>query len=162
MKAVRIDTWSSFHQECLAQVAFWRQELAGAPEMLALPTAQPRPPVASGEGCNIPFNVSPGLLASIRQLAQQHSCTLLMFFTAVYQVTSSNICILAAGIFASWCLCVICMAAWVSVSSACPNLFCATLLTRLVTIWPPGGPEATQGLYRSAMDLQKLSCRFCQ
>ena len=71
---------------CLLQIDFWRQELAGAPELLALPAAQPRPQVASGEGCNIPFNVSPQLLRSIRQLARDRGCTLIMFFTAVYQV----------------------------------------------------------------------------
>ena len=42
--------------------------------------------MASGEGVNIPFNVSPDLLQAIRQLAQANSCTLIMFFTAAYQV----------------------------------------------------------------------------
>lgn len=68
------------------QIEFWRNELAGAPDLLALPTAQARPQVASGEGVNIPFNVSPDLLQAIRQLAQANSCTLIMFFTAAYQV----------------------------------------------------------------------------
>ena len=70
----------------LLQINYWQNQLAGAPDLLALPTPQGRPQVTSGEGVNIPFDVSPDLLCAVRQLAQANGCTLIMFFTAAYQV----------------------------------------------------------------------------
>jgi amino acid adenylation domain-containing protein len=42
-----------------AQVAWWREHLAGAPAVLALPTDRPRPPAQSHRGARVSFSLSP-------------------------------------------------------------------------------------------------------
>lgn len=72
------------------QIEFWRNQLEGAPELLALPTTQGRPHEASSKAFNIPFSITPALLQAVRQLVKAQGCTLIMFFTAAYQVCANS------------------------------------------------------------------------
>ncbi|HST57241.1 MAG TPA: amino acid adenylation domain-containing protein, partial [Longimicrobium sp.] len=44
------------------QLAYWRERLSGAPELLELPTDHPRPPVQAYRGATVPVEFSPELL----------------------------------------------------------------------------------------------------
>ncbi len=63
-----------------AQLAYWRQRLAGAPEALELPADRPRPPVQSFRGALLALAFPPGLAAGLRALTRGESSTL--FITA--------------------------------------------------------------------------------
>ncbi|MBV8201549.1 MAG: amino acid adenylation domain-containing protein, partial [Acidobacteria bacterium] len=69
-----------------AQVAYWRQALAGAPAQLALPADRPRPPAQSFRGAAISRIVSPELTAALRRTARQGEATLFMTLLAVLDV----------------------------------------------------------------------------
>ncbi len=66
-----------------AQLDYWRRHLAGAPELLPLPTDRPRPPVQTPWGARRRLALSPGQSAALRSYAQQQGVTL---FTAVLAV----------------------------------------------------------------------------
>jgi amino acid adenylation domain-containing protein len=68
-----------------AQLSYWRQQLAGAPPILELPTDFPRPPVQSFHGAYQFLSVSPGLTAALKQLSQQEGVTLFMTLLAAFQ-----------------------------------------------------------------------------
>ncbi|UUK33978.1 condensation domain-containing protein (plasmid) [Rhodococcus opacus] len=53
-----------------AQFGYWRQELAGIPECIDLPTDRPRPPVASYRGDTVPLVIAPQLRAAVEELAR--------------------------------------------------------------------------------------------
>ncbi|MEU0032349.1 amino acid adenylation domain-containing protein, partial [Streptomyces sp. NPDC006335] len=64
------------------QLAYWRDQLAGAP-VLDLPTDRPRPPVRSSAGAVVPFDVSTGTADALRRIARDNGATLFMtLFTA--------------------------------------------------------------------------------
>lgn len=67
-----------------AQLAYWQQQLAGAPFVLQLPTDHPRPPVQTFEGKRIFFEVPEGLSMGIKELAQREGATTFMLLLAVY------------------------------------------------------------------------------
>ncbi|MBX7558563.1 hypothetical protein K1Y78_64485, partial [Streptomyces sp. tea 10] len=64
------------------QLGFWREVLAGAPEMLELPTDRPRPAIASHRGGMLTFSVTPGLHRSLAALAGESRATLFMVLQA--------------------------------------------------------------------------------
>ncbi|MGW1592059.1 amino acid adenylation domain-containing protein, partial [Streptomyces sp. NPDC002386] len=57
------------------QLDFWRAELAGSPQPLALPTDRPRPARPSYRGDTVEFRITPELSAAVARLAQQHAAT---------------------------------------------------------------------------------------
>ncbi|MCK8675732.1 amino acid adenylation domain-containing protein, partial [Rhodococcus sp. HM1] len=57
------------------QLAFWRDRLAGAPELLSLPTDRPRPPQQSFRGDTVRFDIAPELYRRIGAIAQAHAAT---------------------------------------------------------------------------------------
>src|SRR6185295_9813413 len=61
-----------------AQLAYWRQQLAGAPEALDLPTDRPRPPVETSRGALFSTTLPPGLAAGVRALSRRQGATLFM------------------------------------------------------------------------------------
>ena len=65
------------------QVDFWRELLAGAPE-LDLPTDRPRPAVQSDLGGVARFRVEPELNRSLLRLARKHGATLSMVLLAAF------------------------------------------------------------------------------
>ncbi|HEY0601977.1 MAG TPA: condensation domain-containing protein, partial [Herpetosiphonaceae bacterium] len=60
------------------ELAFWREQLAGAPETLALPTDHPRPPVQSFRGAVYRFQLPAALTADLHALSRRADATLFM------------------------------------------------------------------------------------
>ncbi|HKH44660.1 MAG TPA: amino acid adenylation domain-containing protein, partial [Thermoanaerobaculia bacterium] len=63
---------------------FWRERLAGAPAVLALPLDRPRPPVQSFRGDRREHTYDPGLLAGLESLARRGGATLFMVLLAAF------------------------------------------------------------------------------
>ncbi|MEV0558603.1 amino acid adenylation domain-containing protein, partial [Streptomyces sp. NPDC050597] len=68
------------------QVDYWRKELAGVPQPLALPTDRPRPPQAGQRGADVEFALDADLMAAVEQLASAHGATSGMVFQAALAV----------------------------------------------------------------------------
>jgi len=58
------------------QAAYWRETLAGAPDVLALPTDRPRPAQRDHAGAVVPVVLDAELTARLRALAQRYQVTL--------------------------------------------------------------------------------------
>ncbi|MFO0760431.1 MAG: amino acid adenylation domain-containing protein [Byssovorax sp.] len=69
-----------------AQLAYWREKLAGAPASLNLPADRPRPPVPSHRGGRRSFALSPGLSQALKHLSTQKGVTLFMTLLAAFDV----------------------------------------------------------------------------
>nr|WP_280498748.1 non-ribosomal peptide synthetase [Nocardia cyriacigeorgica] len=67
-----------------AQIAHWRQELAGLAPVLELPTDRPRPAVASGRGAAVEFVIGAELAARVAELATSHGVSTFMVVHAAY------------------------------------------------------------------------------
>ncbi|MEE4186422.1 MAG: amino acid adenylation domain-containing protein [Gammaproteobacteria bacterium] len=72
------------------QLSYWRQRLAGAPGLLSLPTDRPRPRVQDHAGANLQRPLPTKLAAALRQLAQDHSCTLFHLYFAAFAALLSR------------------------------------------------------------------------
>ncbi|HEY0782375.1 MAG TPA: AMP-binding protein, partial [Thermoanaerobaculia bacterium] len=68
-----------------SQLAYWRQELAGAPALLELPADRPRPPVQTFRGRSQGFALPAGTLAALRSLGRRSGATLFMTLLAGFQ-----------------------------------------------------------------------------
>ncbi|MGW3269754.1 non-ribosomal peptide synthetase, partial [Streptomyces sp. NPDC001056] len=66
------------------QSAFWRQALAGAPELLELPTDRPRPAVSGYGGAAVPFTIDAELHTRLTEVAKARGCTLYMVLQAAF------------------------------------------------------------------------------
>ena len=66
------------------QLAYWKQQLAGAP-MLQLPTDHQRPAVQTFRGARHSLTLSLPLTQALRTLSQQHGVTLFMTLLAAFQ-----------------------------------------------------------------------------
>jgi amino acid adenylation domain-containing protein len=73
------------------QLAFWRQQLQGAPPVLPLPTDYPRPPVQSFEGAQQALLLSATLTNALRTLSRQQGVTLFMVLLAALQTLLSRL-----------------------------------------------------------------------
>src|SRR6185503_8832593 len=69
-----------------SQLDYWRRELDGAPELIALPTDRPRPPVQSSAGDRHPMHLAPELVAELEALGQRDRATLFMTLLAAFHV----------------------------------------------------------------------------
>ncbi|ASC71031.1 peptide synthetase [Halomicronema hongdechloris C2206] len=79
------------HGEVLEQQRqYWQQQLAGAPEVLELPTDHPRPAVQTFRGATQAFGITPELTQGLKQLSRQQNCTLFMTLLAAFQVVLSR------------------------------------------------------------------------
>jgi amino acid adenylation domain-containing protein len=67
------------------QLKYWKRQLAGAPEVLELPTDHPRPKVRSFIGGRQPLGLSKELTDRLRRLGRQESSTLYMILLAAFQ-----------------------------------------------------------------------------
>lgn len=69
-----------------AQAAYWRQQLAGAPLVLHLPTDHPRPPVQQFRGAREHILIPNSLLAALKSLSQREGATMFMTMLAAYNL----------------------------------------------------------------------------
>ncbi|MEO1621553.1 MAG: condensation domain-containing protein, partial [Cyanobacteria bacterium J06632_3] len=60
------------------QVTYWREQLAGIPSVIALPTDFPRPSISSYKGKKYGITISADLSASLRKLGEDNNTTLFM------------------------------------------------------------------------------------
>ena len=74
-----------------AQVAYWRQALAGAPEELTLPTNRPRPPAPSHRGYAAPVHVPAEVHEGLAGLARARGVTMFMVVHAGLAVLLSRL-----------------------------------------------------------------------
>ncbi|GKQ40463.1 hypothetical protein ALMP_69880, partial [Streptomyces sp. A012304] len=65
-----------------AQLAHWKETLAGLPEQLTLPADRPRPAVASQRGGQLPLRVDADLHRRLRDLAARHGASVFMALQA--------------------------------------------------------------------------------
>jgi amino acid adenylation domain-containing protein len=67
-----------------AELAHWKQTLAGAPPVLVLPTDRPRPSEQSHAGTQLPLSLGAEASADIRRLAAEEQATPFMVLLAIY------------------------------------------------------------------------------
>ena len=67
-------------------LAYWKQQLLGAPSVLELPADNPRPRIPSYNGAAEPFILSRALTERLKQVCQQEEVTLFMTLLAAFQV----------------------------------------------------------------------------
>jgi amino acid adenylation domain-containing protein/non-ribosomal peptide synthase protein (TIGR01720 family) len=70
---------------------FWRRNLAGAPEVLRLPTDRPRPARAAEAGGTVRFPLDPELADGLRRAAREHGATLFMTVQAAVAALLSRL-----------------------------------------------------------------------
>ncbi|TYP15978.1 non-ribosomal peptide synthase/polyketide synthase [Xenorhabdus doucetiae] len=73
-------------QRLTVQRDFWRDQLAGAPALLTLPTDRPRPAIQRYAGSQIPLHFDAGLVASLKTLGQRHHTTLFMTLLSAWSI----------------------------------------------------------------------------
>ncbi|MBD1825980.1 non-ribosomal peptide synthetase [Microcoleus vaginatus GB1-A2] len=67
------------------QLAYWKQQLEGAPPLLELPADRPRPPILSSEGATQSLLLSQELTAALKNLSQREDVTLFMTLLAAFK-----------------------------------------------------------------------------
>jgi amino acid adenylation domain-containing protein len=77
------------------QLAYWRENLRGAPPALVLPTDRPRPPVQSYRGATLEHEIGKGLTGALKELSRARGVTLYMtllaaFKTLLYRYTGQD------------------------------------------------------------------------
>ncbi|WP_210748772.1 non-ribosomal peptide synthetase, partial [Actinomadura latina] len=73
------------------QLKYWRRELEGAPQPLALPTDRPRPARPGYRGDTVEFLITAELVAGVEALARRHGATVPMVLQAAYAVMLSRL-----------------------------------------------------------------------
>ncbi|HEX8905272.1 MAG TPA: AMP-binding protein, partial [Longimicrobiaceae bacterium] len=72
------------------QLSYWRERLAGAPELLELPTDHPRPAVQTFRGAHERIELPGELLERLRGLGRSEDATLYMVLLSAFQVLLSK------------------------------------------------------------------------
>ncbi|HKV08239.1 MAG TPA: amino acid adenylation domain-containing protein, partial [Thermoanaerobaculia bacterium] len=67
-----------------AELAWWRERLAGAPAALDLPADRPRPAVQTGRGASERFAFGEALAEGIRAVSRRHGATVFMTLLAAF------------------------------------------------------------------------------
>jgi amino acid adenylation domain-containing protein len=94
--AVQYADYALWQREQLAgevlerQLSYWRERLAGAPELLELPADRPRPPVQTFRGAAERIELSGALLERLRALGRREGATLYMVVLSAFQVLLSR------------------------------------------------------------------------
>ncbi|MFC8042639.1 amino acid adenylation domain-containing protein [Nocardia sp. NPDC057353] len=73
------------------QLRFWTEALAGAPDVLELPTDRPRPAVQSLHSADLDFTVDPVLHRALRELAGANGASLFMVAHAALAVLAARL-----------------------------------------------------------------------
>ncbi|HST62903.1 MAG TPA: amino acid adenylation domain-containing protein, partial [Longimicrobium sp.] len=68
------------------ELAWWKAQLAGAPELLELPSDHPRPAVQTYRGASAPVQYPPALLDRLQVLGRREGATLYMVLLGAFQV----------------------------------------------------------------------------
>src|ERR1043166_3004515 len=68
------------------QLSYWREQLAGVPAVLELPTDHPRPAQQTHRGALLPLQLPSELTAELKQLSQREGVTLFMTLLAGWQL----------------------------------------------------------------------------
>ena len=68
------------------QLDYWRSHLAGAPQVLELPTDRPRPPMESHRGANHPFSIPREMVERLHALSRREGASLFMVLMAAFDV----------------------------------------------------------------------------
>ena len=68
------------------QISFWREHLAGMPELLDLPTDRPRTDKRSVAGGEVTFTIPAELQAQLQALARENDTTMFMVVHAAYSI----------------------------------------------------------------------------
>ena len=74
-----------------AELAYWRDRLAGAPPVLDLPLDRPRTPGAGDRGASRAVALPPALLPALRELARRRGATLFMAVLAAWQALLARV-----------------------------------------------------------------------
>jgi amino acid adenylation domain-containing protein len=94
--AVQYADYAVWQREQLAgevldrQLAYWKERLSGAPELLELPTDHPRPAVQTYRGAAFSAGFSPELLERLQALGRSEGATLFMTLLGAFQVLLSK------------------------------------------------------------------------
>jgi hypothetical protein len=81
------------------QLAYWKQQLDGAPALLELPTDRPRPPAQTYHGAIAPFMLSRAATDALRTLGDREGATIFMAVLAAFDALlarysgQSDICV---------------------------------------------------------------------
>jgi amino acid adenylation domain-containing protein len=84
--------YAVWQRECLQgealqlQLDYWKQQLAGAPAVLELPTDRPRPLIQSFRGAHQSFALSSSLTLKLRALSRQQDVTMFMLLLGAFQI----------------------------------------------------------------------------
>jgi len=73
------------------QLEYWRNALAGAPVLLALPTDRPRSATPSYAGASLPLTFDIELTQALKRLSQRHDTTLFMLLVAAWAVVLARL-----------------------------------------------------------------------
>jgi Condensation domain len=68
------------------QLAYWRRQLAGAPEPPVLPATRPRPVLLGTAGEVLPFAIDPEISSELLRLSRREDATLFMTLLAAFDV----------------------------------------------------------------------------
>ncbi len=68
------------------QLAYWREQLQGAPTLLELPTDQPRPAIKRYRGARETFHIPEELAAELKTLSRAQRVTMFMLLLAAFKV----------------------------------------------------------------------------
>ncbi len=66
------------------QIEYWKEKLASAPQLLALPTDRPRPQIDSMGGDSETFKLNSQIMAKLKNLTKQSGSTLYMILLAAF------------------------------------------------------------------------------
>ncbi len=72
------------------EVAYWREQLGGAPPIVELPTDRPRPPTLSYDGAHLAFEIPSGTGEKLKALAVKERATVFQAFLAAWTVLISR------------------------------------------------------------------------
>jgi amino acid adenylation domain-containing protein len=72
------------------QVDYWREQLAGVPELLELPTDKPRPPQQSYQGAHYKQFLSPALSEAVKRLSREQGVSLFMTLLSTFEILLSR------------------------------------------------------------------------
>ena len=81
--------WQQDHltdEKLAAQLAFWKQQLQGAPLVLELPSDCTRPKNNPVPGMHQAFTIAPQVISSLKQLIQPQGITMFMALLAVFKI----------------------------------------------------------------------------